>query len=75
MRVTLVIVLTLAALALVWVFGLTLNLFAGFGFIVLGICADVVRRGAARPTASPPAAAVTALRRQHGIDYERRRAA
>jgi hypothetical protein len=67
MRATLVIVLVLAALALVWVFGLTLNLFAGFGAIMLAIAVDLVHR---RQTAHPVVAVVDVER-----SHERRRAA
>ena len=81
MRATLVIVLVLAALALVWVFGLTLNLFAGFGFIVLAITADVVRNGGKRQTPHPAAqggdvpAAALGVERSYERHHEPRRAA
>jgi type IV secretory pathway TrbD component len=71
MRATLVIVLVLAALALVWVFGLTLNLFAGFGAILLAIAVDVVHK---RQT-TRPVVAVVDMEHSHGLRHQRRRAA
>jgi hypothetical protein len=66
MRAALVIVLVLAALVLVWVFGLTLNLFAGLGATLSAIAVDVVHR---RQTAQ--VVAVVDVEHPH----ERRRAA
>ena len=53
MRATLVVVLVAGFLVLVWVFGATLNLFAGFGAILLAIAADVIRTGVKRQPERP----------------------
>jgi len=68
----LVIVLVLAALVLVWVFGLTLNLFAGFGAILLGIAADLAHT---RPTARPTTVAAVVADMDPGLRHGHRRAA
>ncbi len=81
MRTALVIVLAAATLTLAWVFGLTLNLFAGFGMILLAIAAEGIHTGTGRAPrragdqAGPVVAMPELEQNWHGLDHERSRAA